>query len=278
MLTPGEFVINASDAQKNIHVLRHINSGGTLSEDISTSNAPNIQSIQAKNTSYIQPSTKVDNFPNSPDIISPKIPNISVLSRQKSEISHPGMIARHSLQFNLFNGANESLTTEIPKHSHHYSSPPLIFRQANTNNTTTANNFNTSFPSEWGSVEELLNGNAEEFTAFDFNQVNHHQSNLDNSINLQTPQISTKRLPTIQGFADGGEVAKSDIATDIEPVTETIQNTANSANNYDASKQENNQDNSADLETLANEIYSKLRQRLEIERERYGMYSGRLPW
>ncbi|MHC5611298.1 MAG: hypothetical protein ACYTXA_09835 [Nostoc sp.] len=278
MLTPGEFVINASDAQKNIHVLRHINSGGTLSEDISTSNAPNIQSIQAKDTSYIQPSTQVDNFPNSPDIISPKIPNISVSSRQKSGISHPGMIARHSLQFNLFNGANESLTTEIPKHSHHYSSPPLIFRQANTNNTTTANNFNTSFPSEWGSVEELLNGNAEDFTAFDFNQVNHHQSNLDNSTNLQTPQISTKRLPTIQGFADGGEVAKSDIATDIEPVTETVQNTANSANNYDASKQENNQDNSADLETLASEIYSKLCQRLEIERERYGMYSGRLPW
>ncbi|NJL64665.1 MAG: hypothetical protein HC903_26190 [Methylacidiphilales bacterium] len=261
---------------------RHINHGGTLPENITTSIAPSIEPIEAKDTSSIQPSPQVDNFQNSPDIIFPKTTNTSVSSvGQNSETRSPGIIARHPLQFNTFDNSNKSVQDEtlistITNNSNHYSSPSLVFRQANTNNTATDNNFNTSLPTQWGSVEELLNGNAEEFTAFNFSPD--RQSNLHNSTNLQIPQILTKRLPAIQGFADGGEVAESDIATDIEPVTETIQSPADSANNSDSYKEEKNEDNSPDLETLAREIYSKLRQRLEIERERYGMYSGRLPW
>ncbi|PAX60087.1 hypothetical protein [Brunnivagina elsteri] len=283
MLTPGEFVINVRDAQKNINVLRHINTGGTLPENITISKTPSIEPIEVKDTSYIQPLTQVDNFQNSPDIISPKITNTSVSSLPSPKIKNPVIIARHPLQFNTFDNSNhslpdENLTTKIPNNHNNYSSPSLIFRQAKTKNTATDNNYNTSLPIQWGSVEELLNGNADEFITFNFSQDHHQKSNLDDLTNLQTPQILTKRLPAIQGFADGGEVAESDIATDIEPITETIQSPTESANNSNSSNEEKSKENSPDLEILAREIYSKLRQRLEIERERYGMYSGRLPW
>jgi hypothetical protein len=43
----------------------------------------------------------------------------------------------------------------------------------------------------------------------------------------------------------------------------------------EASQKENSSNN---LEILAREIYSLIRQRLAIERERQGRYSSRLPW
>jgi hypothetical protein len=308
MLTPGEFVINARDSQKNINVLRHINSGGTLPEDITTPVTPNIEPVEETNTSFLQPSTLVDNSQTNSDIISPKLTPSSVSSPQNSKIRSPGISVPSPLQFNLFENSTENSTTkvtesvpnplqfnlfenspensttEVTENASHYSSPPLIFRQVNTNNTTKANNLNTSLPSQWESVEELLNDSSDEFTIFNFSNVNKTESinsHLDPqfhySTDLQTPKISTKRLPLIQGFADGGEVTESDIATDIEPVTETIQRPADS-NSSESSQEKKNENESPDLETLAREIYSRLRQRLEIERERYGMYSGRLPW
>jgi hypothetical protein len=44
------------------------------------------------------------------------------------------------------------------------------------------------------------------------------------------------------------------------------------------SPEEGDKDDTADLEALAREIYNRLRQRIEIERERHGGHSGRLPW
>jgi hypothetical protein len=304
MLTPGEFVINARDSQKNINVLRHINSGGTLPEDITTPVTPNIEPTEERDTSFLQPSTLVDNSQTNSDIISPKLTPSLVSSPENSKIISPGISVPSPLQFNLFENSTENSTpkvtesapnplqfnvfenstTEVTENASHYSSPPLIFRQANTNNTTKANNLNTSLPSQWESVEELLNDSSDEFTKINFSNVNNTESinsHLDPqfhySTDLQTPKISTKRLPLIQGFADGGEVTESDIATDIEPITETIQRPADS-NYSESSQEEKNENESPDLETLAREIYSRLRQRLEIERERYGMYSGRLPW
>ncbi len=255
--------------KKNINILRHINSGGTLPEDITTPVTPNIEPVEETNSNLLQPSTLVDNFQINPGIISPKLTNSAILSRQNSEIQSPGITPHNPLQFNTFQNSTESTATR--ENLSNYSSPSLIFRQVN-NNTSKTNNLNTSTPSQWNTVEELLNGSADEFTKFNYSNDNTESINYTD---LQTPQISTKRLPAIQGFADGGEVTESDIATDIEPITETIQIPADADN---SGKEEKNENNSPDLETLAREIYARLRQRLEIERERYGMYSGRLPW
>ncbi|MBF2064585.1 MAG: hypothetical protein IGS39_09230 [Calothrix sp. C42_A2020_038] len=279
MLTPGEFIINVKDAQKNIDILRHINSGGTLPEDITTPNKASTETTEQNGANEklnsFQPSTKVDIQTSLSNIISPQLTD--------SEMRSPGIKAPNPLQFNLFDNStensNHNLTAQITNHSNQYSSPPLIFRQANTSNT--------GIPSQWSSVEELLNLRqdstneySEEFTLFSFGQTSSTTPDLDyplDSKNSQAPTVSTKRLPAVQGFAEGGEVTESDIATDIEPITETIQSPANS-NTFDSAKQENNENDSLDIETLAREIYNRLRQRLEIERERYGIYSGRLPW
>ncbi|OKH50464.1 hypothetical protein NIES2101_19210 [Calothrix sp. HK-06] len=273
MLTPGEFVINVRDAQKNINILRHINSGGTLPEDITTPVKPSIEQTEENDDATerldsFQPSTKVDIQTSLTNVISPKLTG--------SEIRSPGINAPNSIQFNTFDNSvensNQNLTTGVNNNSHQYSSPPLIFRQANTSNTTKVyeHNISTDIPLEWGSVEELLNGSADSTN-------NSASDNLEEFIfSKSAPSISTQRLPAVQGFALGGEVTASDIATDIEPVTETIQRLSDS-NASDSSKEENEND-SLDLETLAHQIYSRLRQRLEIERERYGAYSGRLPW
>ena len=53
----------------------------------------------------------------------------------------------------------------------------------------------------------------------------------------------------------------------MEPVTKSINMSSNSKENDEIA-----------LESLAREIYSRLRQQLEIEKERQGSYLGRLPW
>ncbi|MFM7368977.1 MAG: hypothetical protein ACKO2Z_14550, partial [Sphaerospermopsis kisseleviana] len=90
--------------------------------------------------------------------------------------------------------------------------------------------------------------------------------------------IFTKRLSTPQGFANGGEVTAPDISRDMAPITETIQNPYTSLPTEENESNENNKDDNAKLEALAQEIYYRLRQRIEIERERQGKYVGRLPW
>ncbi len=287
MLTPGEFVINAKDAQKNINILHHINRGGTLPEDINTSISSDVEPRVAKNIEVERHSSnptsdRIDNVQNKSNIISPKFISTSLTSLENSNTKNLGVIAYQPLQFNLFDDSNQNLTSENRTTNNtlnsYYTSPNLIFRKASTNNTVTDKNFNMGLPTQWESVEELLSGNTDELTTFNFSPVRYNQSNLDNSTNLQAPQIPTRRLPATQSFADGREVTQSDIATDIAPVTTTIKSFADTTNNSNASQEESNDKTSLDMEALAHEIYRRLRQRIEIERERYGMYSGRLPW
>jgi hypothetical protein len=65
--------------------------------------------------------------------------------------------------------------------------------------------------------------------------------------------------------------------TSLDNIAESI---LNLQGEEDSSPDEPNEDtgNEIDLEVLAQEIYGLLRQRLVIERERQGFYSGRLPW
>ncbi|MEH2194471.1 MAG: hypothetical protein V7K98_17760 [Nostoc sp.] len=270
MLTPGEFVINTRDAQKNLPLLHHINTGGTPHDIILPSlQTPN--STEPEETISPETPTKVDSFPDtslqlkstetdSPEISNSLIPSSLGLNISKQKLSILNSPQLHTLQ-------NE--TIDVGEASPQYSSPPLIFRKANSTTNTSSQWSNT--PSQWSSVEDLLNGNNDDSTSFNFNDGESNSQNYEFSHVSESPQVFAKHLPAPRGFANGGEVTPPDISREIQPVTETINNTS-------LSSEEGKKDDTADLEALAREIYHRLRQRIEIERERHGGYSGRLPW
>ncbi|QMS92370.1 hypothetical protein HUN01_34045 [Nostoc edaphicum CCNP1411] len=270
MLTPGEFVINTRDAQKNLPLLHHINTGGTPQDIILPSlQTPNFK--EPEETTSPETPTKVDSFPdtslqlksaetNSSQISNPFTPASLGLDIGKQKLS-----ILNSPQLNLL----QNQAIDVGETSPQYSSPPLIFRKANSSINTSAQWSNT--PSQWSSVEDLLNENNDEFTSFNFNDGESNSKNSEFSHVSESPQIFAKHIPTFRGFADGGEVTPPDISREIEPITETIESISSSS-------EEGDKDDTANLEALAREIYSRLRQRIEIERERHGGYSGRLPW
>ncbi|MGH8001506.1 MAG: hypothetical protein ACREPR_19320, partial [Brasilonema sp.] len=270
MLTPGEFVINARDAQKNLNILKHINSGGTANDTILTRSETSNPKEQKETTSVESP-TKVDSLqdtslqPKNSDNISSQVSHSLISSSLGLDIGKQRRSILSSPELNT----NVSKTTNVGTPSFNYSSPSLIFRQKNPSPST-----NT--PSQWSSVEELLNGSAN-VTDFNFGGVESNRQNYDFSqvtshASKEAPESSkvfAKNFVQPKGFADGGEVTKADINTKKQPISETIERPS-------AAKKEDDDD--ANMEVLAREIYSRLRQRLEIERERDGVYSGRLPW
>ncbi|MBN3889597.1 MAG: hypothetical protein HWQ43_10630 [Nostoc sp. JL31] len=270
MLTPGEFVINTRDAQKNLPLLHHINTGGTPHDII----LPSLQTpnpTEPEETISPETPTKVDSFSDtslqlksaetdSPEISNSLIPSSLGLNISKQKLSILNSPEIHTLH-------NE--TIDVGESSPQYSSPPLIFRKTNSTTNTSSQWSNT--PSQWSSVEDLLNGNDDEFTSFNFNEGESNSQNYEFSHVSESPQVFAKHLPLARGFADGGEVTPPDISREITPVTETIE----SASSF---SQEDDKDDTADLEALAREVYHRLRQRIEIERERHGGSSGRLRW
>ena len=272
MLTPGEFVINAKDTQKNLQILKHINTGGSPEEIISPSlEVANTQTPEE--TNFLEPTTKVDSFTD------------GALQRKEAESnssSEPTALTSPSLgveigkqRLSILNSPQintvENTTNNTRESSPHYSSPSLIFRKSNLST-------NTETPSQWSSIEELLNSNHDQSSNFNFNSV---ESNWQNSPSSQVSSFSTpsnvftKRLSTPQGFANGGEVIAPDISRDIAPITETIESPYSS---LPTEKNDDNEDDDGKLEILAQEIYYRLRQKIEIEKERQGKYIGRLPW
>ncbi|MBE9001269.1 hypothetical protein IQ274_24380 [Nostoc sp. LEGE 12447] len=270
MLTPGEFVINTRDAQKNLPLLHHINTGGTPQDIILPSlQTPNPTEPEA--TTSPETPTKVDSFPDtslqlksaetdSPEISNSLIPSYLGLNSNKQKLSILNSPQLHTLQ---------NKTIDVGESSPQYSSPPLIFRKANSSTHTPSQWSDT--PSQWSSVEDLLNGNNDDFTSFNFNDGESNSQNYEFSHVSESPQVFAKHLPSPRGFANGGEVTPPDISREIQPITETIESASSSSPGDE-------KDDTADLEALAREVYHRLRQRIEIERERHGGYSGRLPW
>jgi hypothetical protein len=200
-------------------------------------------------------SAETDTFPEPTSLSSPSL-GVEVGKQRRSHLNYPHIDTMEN-------------TDHVSPSSPHYSSPSLIFRK--THSTT-----NSQTPSQWSSVEELLNAHNDELTNFNFGDVEKNWQNSPSSkfASSSTPsQIFTKRLPTPQGFANGGEVIAPDISRDIAPITETIQNPYASSPTA-----ENDDQDDGKLEALAQEIYYRLRQRIEIEKERQGIYVGRLPW
>ncbi|MEH2288824.1 hypothetical protein, partial [Nostoc sp.] len=230
---------------------------------------PNFKESEEK-TSPETP-TKVDSFPDtslqlkSAETHLPQISNSLIPSSLRLDIGKQKLSSLNSPQLNPL----QNQTSDIGEPSPQYSSPPLIFRKAHPSTNTSSQWSNT--PSQWSSVEDLLNGNNDEFTSFNFSDVESNSQNYESSQVSESPQVFAKHLPSSRSFANGGEVIPPDISREIEPITETIESVSSSS-------QEDDKDDTADVEALAREIYNRLRQRIEIERERHGGHSGRFPW
>jgi hypothetical protein len=252
MLTPGEFVINAKAAQKNLDLLTHINSGGEPAATLlSTAIQPSI--IAPIPTSTDISPTSIQRKRND-SLISPSLQR-EISLQQLPPLINPGLDPAQSSQ------------SEGSKSSPTYSSPSMIFRKP-MSSTTQPQYSGADTPDEWESIEDLMNGGNHNSDVFSMKNSPQQHPDLESQ---SSPKISPQYASQTRGFADGGEVTPSDISTKIEPITYTIESPTNSQ------KQEQNND-PAELEILAREIYHRLRQRLEIERERHGSYSGNLAW
>ncbi len=258
MLTPGEFVINTTDAQKNLPLLQHINSGGTPDNIIPSVQIPNAKESEKTTSPH---STKVDSFTHTSLQLKSQESNSLISSSLGLNAGKHQLSIVNSPQMNTI----ESKTTDAPIISPQYSSPPLIFRKANSTTNTPYQRSDT--PSQWSSLQELFNGNnnEDEFTNF-FSSGEFNNPNSES----ESSQFFAKHHAAPRGFAEGGEVT-APASANTESVSETVENTS-------AKREEENKDDTADLEALAHEIYSRLRQRLEIERERHGGFIGRLSW
>jgi hypothetical protein len=273
MLTPGEFVVNAKDAQKNLTLLKHINSSGIVPDDLLTSPPSINKSEEQADTPSVKTSTKVESSKDSPvqrkssDERLPGTLSSLVSSSPLLKTEKQGLTTLSSLQSN----SDENKTTQLNKSSTHYSSTPLIFRKRISTSDSFSNSSNS--PSQWTSIEELVNGSAHTesskvYTPLSFaSHESHHQSSAA-STKLRSPKASTQNLLQLKSSASGKSGNAPETFTPVQPVTEIIERPASEPTNTDSS----------DLETLAREIYHRLRQRLELERERHGSYSGRLPW
>jgi hypothetical protein len=182
-----------------------------------------------------------------------------------SSPSLPASIDTHQISF-LHSSSNDRIDRSIDSNTN-YSSPPLIFRKARSN---TSSFVEQDTPDEWNSIEDLMNGmsysrdsrssanqNSEIDRSIWQNQDYTNESPSSTTTLAQPPSIYAKTMPS------------TDISTQPESVSTTIEvPTTNDRENDDA----------GELEILAREVYYRLRQRLEIERERHGTYSGNLPW
>jgi hypothetical protein len=162
---------------------------------------------------------------------------------------------------------SQSSQTESSNSLPTYSSPAMIFRKPMSSPQPQYTGADT--PDRWGSIEDLINGDSNNSDTFSFENISPQQPDIESR---SSPIISPQYAIPIRGFADGGEVTPSDISTTIEPITQTIESPIDNPQ----PPPENN--DPAELEILAREIYHRLRQRLEIERERHGSYSGNLAW
>ncbi len=159
---------------------------------------------------------------------------------------------------------------------------PLTFapRPARGSRSTAQQEGGSSFsseeniPTEWSSIEELISGNSsssgEELTSSVLNPESINFGNWENLISFD----ADRNYSSPEG-AEEQEYAST--ALDLEDSDEEAIETSSSSEVSIENINEDERDE-PDLEYLAQEIYSMLQQRLAIERERRGYYSGRLPW
>lgn len=260
MLTPKEFIVNVQAAQKNINLLEHINSGGELTQFITpNSDSPTASPASTREIPAQAAPLTVQSLQRTHDNLQRSSLADAIEDRQSSRpntIEGDSVIARGSIN--------------------NYDSPPLIFRQPKADSDLPATSGNAP-QTQWNSVEDLLSGNHDRSTIFNFpDNVEPHggspNANRHDLASMLRPGINSTSngAAMVSRFASAEAVISRDIRTDLQPITETI--------SAPAPPTAKKTDGSGELETLAREIYQRLRQRLEIDRERQGIYNGRISW
>ena len=253
MLTPKEFVVNVRDARKNLSLLEHINSGGEPTE-------------------FIAPTPDLPILPRSTDTQSlTPLPVTSLDVTQKNLQLSPSL-ADSIVNDSLLPTAEDDRVIARAA-SINYDAPPMIFRKQKSTNSSPAT-VAKGTPTQWNSVEDLLGGNNELSTIFNL-ENDAETDRFDSPATMLQQQVMRLSEPssdnslTIGRFTSEERSTAKDLATNASPFTETIAAPSSS---------EDKKDDSSEMELLAVEIYHRLQQRLEVERERQGRYHGRLPW
>lgn len=238
MLTPGEFVVNAANAQKHLPLLRHINQGGSLEEigeQVQVAEVSQADRNSQERAARLAP-THLQRF-------------------LKLSIHQPLVDSEtKSLQSGIF----EEPDFSQPDRSRQF--PELIFRSHQSATTFVSSASPSDSLTEWNNVEDLL-------------QITDTEANA--SWNGESTNNSQLRSTSISSSLAGNEsVANSPQVNALQPTTETIKQ----ADTNDKKHTNESKTLETVMEILAQEIYGRLRQRLVIERERQGVYAGRLPW
>jgi hypothetical protein len=243
MLTPGEFVVRAKPAQEHLELLSHINQGGKV--EMLPENSTKVES---SDSTVLQKDAQ-------PGIVQRRSIAGGLPKILKKLSSNALPLSTESPAPAIASSVSESVVPITPTPTD-YSASPLIFRKSNS-----LPMLSDAVPDQWLSVQDLLFGDSESQPPTPY-----HAASLSNSI-TEIPYSSAR----VQGFVNGGEVQRPDTVTPTQPVTETITAPSGSSGSKDNAKD-------TELEVLAREVYHRLRERLELDRERHGYYSGRLPW
>jgi hypothetical protein len=245
MLTPGEFVVNATDAQKHLPLLHHLNQGGSLagaSDQMQAAQVPQITESNSANHSTP--------------------PALSRLQRPSGlGIHQPLASSEKLLQSGVFD------QPEFSQANSPYKSPNFIFRSQHASVLPASS---TNSPSEWNSIEDLLQ--VTDTNAISYSSVDELAFNSDH------PSISISNRPTSNRSMSNAPASTS-ISNSLQ--NETLQPTPEAVDQANTSSSQKTNDVKtleAVMEILAQEIFARLNQHLAIERERQGVYAGRLPW
>ncbi|MEM6400198.1 MAG: hypothetical protein AAF757_08165, partial [Cyanobacteria bacterium P01_D01_bin.116] len=309
MLTPGEFVVNTKDTEENLPLLEHINQGGQLKDII-----PSLQTSDTKQTEDIATNSQASKIKQAKDIATnPKVSEVEKRedistnsevceveeaediatnsevceveeTEENSSLVSPSLGLNIAKQRSLF-PKNKHLAHSKNKNSgnfqkksssNNYSSPPLIFKKS-SNNASEQMDFDTS--DSWSNFEEIMNigNNNNDFT--NFNVANNNTSNTQFSPQSQTSSVVQKMSNINHNYAPNKQELYTDAKVQANDIIQQdgnqVENIINQAMNTPSDSNENDK---IAFESLAREIYKRLRQELEIEKERQGNYFGRLPW
>jgi hypothetical protein len=150
--------------------------------------------------------------------------------------------------------------------------------EPNSERRTESSPSSENVPDSWSSIAELIGESTDDFSSV-FDSATPLQRAFDDSSDWQQPQAWETIIPQQSGYSNlassfSQQNSIQRFTTEQTPAQEDISLTEKPSKQEDSENAE-----SQNLELLAWEIYGLVRQRLEIERERYGnYYSNRLPW
>ncbi|MEA5566074.1 hypothetical protein, partial [Anabaena sp. UHCC 0399] len=248
------------------------------SAEISSQSAiPSTSFANAPNTEVIVIQTK-----NEPKIIQSRNTNIPRLPKalKKLSILKPLSQSSNLLTSNLAEDTSTDIQNTVPITS---ISPHKIQKSPTEN-----------IPNSWSSLAELMD--EMEMSATNHSEKIVIQPQTDKKQWNKVIPITSKRSPTVgrtlSHSLSGNELSQTEInfppknnsknqsiQTYSNPFDFTLIQKTEDSYTEESTNNDSTEEETENLEILAQEIYKLLRQRLEIERERRGNnYSGRLPW